>query len=166
MSGAALFYRKLISLIFSAALLAWANAAQAQGRLSPTVEVIDGCTVLTAQMAFDVSGGAGTGPVDTSTQIQVECTRLALFRIDMDYGSNAAGTQRRMRNASGDFIPYEIYRNAARTLPWGSGWGNAPWGIAWGLGAGSVTAYGRIDTVPGGLSPGVYEDVVTISITF
>ena len=72
----------------------------------------------------------------------------------------------RMRNPAGDFIPYQIYRNAARSQVWGSGWGNAPWGIAFGLGRDSVTAYGRINTVPNGLSPGTYEDTVTVSITF
>lgn len=152
----------------SVAILVAAQSADAyaQATLAPQVEVIDGCTVLTAEMVFDVSPGAGAGPIDSSTQIEIECTRLAVFRIDMDYGSNASGAQRRMRNASGDFIPYEIYRNAARSQVWGSGWGSAPWGIAWGLGRGSMTAYGRIATVPSGLTPGTYEDTVTVSITF
>jgi len=147
-------------------LMAHSSAASAQATLTPTVEVIDGCTVLTAEMVFDVSAGAGAGPVDSSTQIDIECTRLALYRVDMDLGSNAAGTQRRMRNASGDFIPYAIYRNAARTQTWGSGWGNAPWGIAFGMGRGSLTAYGRINSVPANLTPGTYEDIVTVSINF
>lgn len=148
------------------AVIVQPTVAHAQARINPRVEVIDGCTVLTAQMAFDVSAGAGAGPIDSSTQINIECTRLAVFRVDMDLGSNASGSQRRMRSASGDYIPYAIYRNAARTQTWGSGWGNAPWGIAWGLGTGSLTAYGRIDQVPAGLSPGLYEDIVTISISF
>lgn len=148
------------------AALALPSAAHAQARVNPSIEVIDGCTVLTAQMAFDVSAGAGAGPIDSSAQIDIQCTRLAVFRVDMDLGSNASGSQRRMRNAAGDFIPYEIFRNAARTQRWASGWGIAPWGIAWGLGTGSLTAYGRINTVPTGLSPGHYEDVVTVSISF
>ena len=150
----------------SAVLVAAPSGLRAQATPSPTVEIIDGCTVLTAEMVFDVSAGPDSGPIDSSTQIEIECTRLALFRVDLDTGSNASGTQRRMRNPSGDFLPYEIYRNAARTQVWGSGWGNAPWGIAWGLGRGSMTAYGRIASLPANLSAGTYEDVVTISITF
>ncbi len=154
------------SLLSAFAAVCLPAVAHAQATLTPTVEVIDGCTVLTAEMAFDISAGAGAGPVDSTTQIDIECTRLALFRVDMDRGSNANGTQRRMRNGSGDFIPYGIFRNTARTQTWGSGSGNAPLGIAWGRGRGSMTAYGRIASVPANLSPGVYEDVVTVSITF
>lgn len=165
-SGSTVRFIHLPKMLFAIAAFGASSQAYAQATLSPNVEVIDGCTVLTAEMTFDVSAGAGAGPIDSATQIQIECTRLAIFRVDMDLGSNANGTQRRMRNPAGDFIPYQIYRNAARSQVWGSGWGNAPWGIAFGLGRDSVTAYGRINTVPNGLSPGTYEDTVTVSITF
>ncbi|MBX7482978.1 Csu type fimbrial protein [Qipengyuania qiaonensis] len=158
--------RELLLTSVAAFAFTGSSSASAQATLTPTVEVIDGCTVLTAEMFFDVSAGAGAGPIDSSARIDIECTRLAIYRVDMNLGSNAAGTQRRMRNPSGDVIPYGIYRNAARTQTWGSGWGSAPWGLALGLGRASLTAYGRINSVPANLSPGVYEDIVTVSITF
>jgi len=86
------------------------------------------CTATTSALAFPA---AGPSQVDSAATITITCntfglTALATVRVRMclhlDGGSLAPTqtTPRRMRNGFGDPLDFQIYRDPARALIWGS----------------------------------------------
>lgn len=105
--------------------------------------------------------------VDATSQITVRCPQGTSWNLSLGNGSHASGTVRRMRNASGNFVRYELYRNPGRTQRWGTALGTD---TVSGSGAGdnnpqSVILYGRVP-VQGALAGGAYADTVTITLTY
>jgi spore coat protein U-like protein len=86
--------------------------------------------------------------------------------VAIDNGQNFNG-QRRMSNGTGGFfayVPYQIYRNAARTQVWGSTAGTLVSGTTPVTGDVTLTAYGR---VPNSIVlPRDYVDTVTVTVNF
>ena len=102
---------------------------------------------------------------DQTSVITVRCPLNTSWTLGLNNGINAAGTTRRMRSGT-QYVTYELYRNAARTLRWGSTAGQ----LVTGTGAGvanpvNTTVYGRVPVqamVPGGS----YADTVTVTLTY
>ena len=119
--------------------------------------------------ATDLDFGAVSslpGNRDQISTIQLRCPAGTPWRVGLDNGSNAAGNTRRMAGPNGNYLRYELYRDAQRTQRWG---GKA---IATdnSIGAGtnamqSLTVHGR---VPAQATPaaGSYSDTVTITLVF
>src|SRR5690606_9450131 len=80
------------------------------------------CTVTTAStMAFPTPADLLATNIDQTSAIGLTCTNGASWQIGLGNGANASGTQRRMRlGATGDYVRYELYRDAARTQRWGT----------------------------------------------
>lgn len=108
-----------------------------------------------------------TSQVDVASQVVVRCPVGTSWNLGLGDGSNADGGTRRMRSSTGEFVSYEMYRNAGRTQRWGNTIGND---TVSGAGAGdsspqSITVYGRVPAQaprPGG----AYSDTVTITLTY
>jgi spore coat protein U-like protein len=123
------------------------------------------CSVTASNLGFGAIS-ALNGVVDASTTVTPVCTNGAAYHIGLDGGRSFAGdpTRRKMTKAS-QFIVYGLYRDAARSQPFGNRIGcDTVSGIGSGL-AQSIRVYGRIhpQRTP---SSGVYSDTVVVTLTF
>ncbi len=130
-----------------------------------TADVPTTCSVTANNLAFGTTGTL-TSNIDASTTMAPICTNGTLYQLGLDGGLSGATdpTQRKMTNGS-PFVLYGLYRDAARTLPFGSTIGSNTLG---GTGSGlvqSVPVYGRIapQSTP---APGTYNDTVIVTLTY
>lgn len=115
-------------------------------------------------LAFGNVPGLITANVDRTTAIGLVCTGRTAWQIGLNNGLNASGTVRRMRNAGGQFVAYELYRNSPRTLRWGNTLGSD---TLTGTGTGtaqSLTVYGRV--APQTPNVGTYSDTIVVTVTY
>lgn len=123
------------------------------------------CVVTSANLNFG-NPTALTANIDASTNIGVACSTALPYRIQLGRGLSGATnpTLRRMTKGA-EFVTYGLYRDAARTQPWG--W-TLNTNTLSGTGTGNTVAvpvYGRVpvQTTP---SPGVYNDTVVITVNY
>lgn len=123
------------------------------------------CTVAALPLMFGTVASNVT--VLAQTRVFVNCTPGTPYTVTMDNGLNFQAGNRRMSNplANGvrEYLPYEIYRNAARTQRWGS---SPATGVSGTTGAAQVilTAYGR--ALGRRVAAGAYTDTVVVTLTF
>ena len=140
-----------------------ANAATDTANLNVKVTINATCDIHSVSPA-DVDFGtvlSSATNVDTAGSLSVNCTQGTGYSIGLDNGQNYSGSRRMIKGT--DFVAYELYRDNARTLPWGNIAGSS---LA-GTGSGAVQVipvYGRI---PSANSPaGNYADVVVATVTY
>ena len=134
-----------------------------------TVNVIAECTVSSGTVNFGaydpVSANAST-PNDSTGTVNVYCTTGTLATVSLDLGTHASGSTRRTLGSTGDFLTYELYRDAARTVVWNAVNTNS------GTSTSRLTpinggfiAYGRI---PAGqdVRIGSYGDTVLVTVNY
>lgn len=149
----------------AAALVALPSGVSAKNTMTITAQVQRTCNFGVLPMMF------GTVSIlfptaTTQTPIQIDCTPDTAFTVALDNGQNYNG-QRRMARVGGGFgafLPYEIYRDAARTQRWGATPATTVSGVAPANGKVTLYAYGRVAGWFAAASP--YQDTVTITITF
>ncbi|MEI8144457.1 MAG: spore coat protein U domain-containing protein [Alphaproteobacteria bacterium] len=133
--------------------------------LSVFAAVIPRCTVSATNLDFGATGQL-TSSRDATNRLSVVCTSGAPYSIGLD-GGLAASTDptRRSMSKGSETIFYGLYRNAGRTLPWGSNAGIDTMGASGTGGTQSFTVFGRVptQTTP---SPGVYSDTVIVTVTY
>lgn len=104
---------RILSAAVAAALALPFGAAQAAtagpANFNVTATVANFCTVSAANVAFG-SVNAGAAATNTSSSVTLTCNKGAtVSSVALNSGSNASGTQKRMRDAvSGDFLNYAI----------------------------------------------------------
>lgn len=120
------------------------------------------------QAATELDFGAGPGLItanrDQTSTITLTCTGRTAWNMTLSNGQNPVGTQfRRMRrDATGDYVNYQLYRDPQRAQPW-SGTNNVT-----GTGTGTAqtaTVYGRVfggQAVPAGQ----YRDTITVTVSY
>ena len=151
-------------------LPAGADPAFAQSSASATmavsIEVTPNCTVAAEPMAFGAVS-AGDAPLSAATAaIEVTCGPDVAFTIQLDDGQNASdGTRRALDLASGQYIGYDIFADAAHTLRWGSLAAESVAGVTTATGTELFTAYGGIGSETQ-IAPGLYADLVTVTTNF
>lgn len=123
------------------------------------------CSVSATNLIFP-SQSVINALVDAQSNIFVTCTTSAPYWIGLDGGTTAATnpTLRKM-SLGGQTITYGLYRDAARSLPWGATQGT---NTASGTGSAISTTfpvYGRIpvQTTP---APGTYQDTVVVTVNY
>jgi spore coat protein U-like protein len=115
------------------------------------VDVLPGAAVdATATFTVSCSGGGGNGQ------------RLC---ISMGSGANVSGSQRVMIGPGGALLKYELYEDAARTIPWGS-WqtGFNSSGVQRDVSQNTttnITVYTRVLATQQTLAPGAYSTTFT-----
>lgn len=123
-------------------------------------------TTAATDVDFGTVSSAATN-VDAAGQLNVTCTPLAAYTIGLDNGQNGASvSDRKMKDAGTNLIPYQLYRAAARGAGdvWGSTVGTDVYA---GTGTGAAQAIPVYGRVPGANVPaGNYNDVVTATITY
>lgn len=156
------------------------EAGSAQSSIQVTATVEPACTVLTnssLQFGDYTASNLVGSDVDSTVTLQTTCTAGASFFLELDDGMFAltngcpATPSRRMTNmlpdSSGyvgtDWLPYNIYLDAAHTIPVGCNASNKVFFS--GFGSTSISLYGQI---PAGaqVTPAPYRDYVVATITF
>ena len=122
------------------------------------------CTVSAGTLGFGAYSGTA---VNATASIGVNCTNGAGYQVAMSGGSYHSGTTRQMAGPSSGRLAYQLFRDSARSLPWGDGsalLGQRQGGTGSGA-AQSVTVYGRI---PAGQTPaaGSYTDSVVVTVEY
>lgn len=121
------------------------------------------CTVSADTVSFGARGILNSN-IDALGAVRVTCTQNLPYNIALNGGmSNTPPTQRKMTMGN-QAVVYGLYRNAARTMPWGDNPGQSVPGTGTGLEQ-TIPVYGRVaaQTTP---LPGMYKDTVVVTITY
>lgn len=123
------------------------------------------CTVSNATLDFGARPVLSAN-VDASTNLSISCSRTLPYSVALDGGlTGATNPSQRAMTRAGEQVYYGLYRNSARTQPWGATT-NVDTYSATGTGlAQSLPVYGRVppQTTP---SPGTYTDTVVVTLTY
>ena len=165
--------RRHLVRITAATAMAWcltAGVATAQSLASATmavsIEITPNCTVATAPLAFRSATAAAAPSHAATASIEVACGPDVAFTVQLDDGQNAhAGSRRALDPATGQYVGYEIYADAAHTRRWGSLEPQSVASVTALDGKERLTAYGLIgnDTE---VAAGRYGDLVTVTTNF
>ena len=164
--------------LIAAAFAGTVAAAQAQTNYSGTIEssinLVAGCAVNGTTVANGFSFGSlsfgthateftnATAQVGGATGISVQCTTgvTATYTIGSSLHAGVNGMNRSMRFGAGptySYVGYNLYSDAAYSQPYLT----TPIAVP----AQPITIYGRaIGT--GGLSAGLYQDTIAVTLTF
>ncbi|OWK20910.1 spore coat protein U [Mesorhizobium amorphae CCBAU 01583] len=144
-----------------------ALAAVATGNMTVRITITAECKVQTASDLDFGSKGVIDTNVDQTSTIGVQCTSGQTYNVGLDAGAGAGATValRKMTGPGAATVNYTLYRDTARTQPWGVTIGTD---TVTGTGNGDVqnlTVYGR---VPPQATPaaGAYTDTVAITVTY
>ncbi len=141
------------------------NAKYASPDFTVRANVVPNCLVNATDIDFGDAGVLSTN-VDATGSITVRCNAGVSYQIALDGGTSGATdpTARRMTNGS-HAVRYGIYRDAARTQPWGSTLGvDTVAATATGLDQ-VYTTYGRVPPQPTP-PPGTYTDTIVVTVTY
>ena len=151
-------------------LTAGAGPAFAQTSASATmavsIEVTPNCTVAAQPLAFGAVAAADAPLSAATAAIEVACGPGVPFTIQLDNGLYASdGTRRALDPASGQYIGYDIFADAAHTLRWGSLAAESVAGVTAANGIEHLVAYGGIASATQ-VASGHFSDLVTVTTNF
>ena len=159
--------RILRVIVLSAGLLSAAPLCFAQVTVPFTVSatVVRGCIIAATNLAFGSYPAVAAGPTLLATStIQITCELGDTYTIGLDDGVNRAGSQRRMArtNPPVNYLNYNVFKDAARTLPWGDNGATRVNAVGTGTPQ-SHTVFGQL---PGAqvVPAGAYVDTVTVTV--
>jgi spore coat protein U-like protein len=123
------------------------------------------CSVSTTPLNFGSVSQIASN-IDATNSLAVTCTKGAAYQVSLSGGqSNAADPTKRKMSYNNASVTYGLYRNSARTLPWGD---DICKNTLPGTGTGSPqssTIYGRVPRQPTP-APGIYTDTVVVTVTY
>ena len=141
------------------------GAKNASTSSSATATVVSSCNVSATNINFG-SIGVLTGNTDSTGTLSIQCNSTLPYTVSLNGGLSGAAdpTQRKMTFSGANTI-YGLYRDSARSLPWGATVGT---NTASGTGNGAsqnLTVYGRIaaQTTP---KPGTYTDTIVVTVAY
>ena len=152
-----------LAVLAAASACAPASAGTVTGTMAVSLPVEEACNLDVRPLSFGTLGSGATR-ADADTSLGVACTPETAFTVSMDDGQHRADGRRRMATASGEYISYDLYSDAARTRRWGASLTEAVGGQVAGGSAVTLPIYGRIETAAAGA--GAYSDVVTVTVSF
>lgn len=133
-----------------------------------TATVASDCNISATPLDFG-SIGLLSGNHDATSTLSVQCTLNAPYKVSLNAGtgSGASVSARRMTLSGGaPTVNYQLFSDAARTIPWGDGTGGTSTVGRTGTGtAQTITVYGRVPQQPTPRA-GAYADTVTATITY
>jgi len=126
---------------------------------------IAACFVTATNVDFGVAGLLAAN-VDATGTVSVTCNGGTSYAVGLDGGLSGAvdPTQRKMTLGAGQ-VTYGLYRDAARSLGWGSTIGTDTISGTGNGAAMNYTVYGRVapQTTP---PPGTYTDTIVVTVTY
>ena len=159
--------RLLLLCAAAVAIPGWAATATTTMTVSGTV--VPACTISAAPMSFGTTiPNPIPANIDVTSTLTATCSTGTPYTVALDAGTTAGGTivARRMAGPGGSTMNYGLFTSTARTATWGDG--TAGTSTVAGTGSGgaqALTVFGRVppQTVS---SSGVYNDTITVTITF
>lgn len=147
-----------------AAAPAIASAKSLSGTMTARANVDASCRLVTEWLSFGTVKGF-TGIVDATANIRLICGPGIAYTVAIDNGLHFNG-QRRMFNGTParSYVPYQLYRNSARTQVWGATAGSVASGTTPSSGLVTLIVYGRVPDTKVLARP--YVDTVTITVNF
>lgn len=123
------------------------------------------CLVATQNIDFG-SKGVLDANVDATGLVTVTCTPSTAYTVSLNGGTTGGTPTNRKMSKGAERVTYGLYKDNARTQPWGDA--GTPGSTVAGTGTGAaqpLTVYGRVlpQTTP---SAGVYTDTVVVTITY
>lgn len=140
--------------------------AQSSATFTVTATVLPSCTVVGGgTLAFGIVTPGNQS--DGSVSVTAICTVGTPYTLSQDAGTGSGATMTQRRMSSGaDILPYGLYRDAARTQPWGDGTAGSSTVGSTGTGlAQAFTVYGRVPS-SATTTVGVYADTITVTATY
>ena len=140
------------------------SASTTSSSFTATVTVLPSCTVATTNLNFGTVGLLLSN-IDGTSTVNVTCSSSAPYTVSLSDGNTGTSpTNRKMVNGANN-VTYGLYRDAGRSLPWGSTIGTDTLS---GTGTGAAqphTVYGRVpaQTTP---PPAIYSDNVIVTVTY
>ncbi len=155
----------LAALITCMIIPSFAKAATATGSFQVQINIQANCIVASASDLNFGNAGVLSANIDSTSTISVQCTTTTPYTIGFNQGVNGGSVTTRQMAGAGGLINYALFRDAGRTLNWGSTAGSDT--LA-GVGNGAVqnyTVYGRVpaQTTP---APALYTDTITVTVTY
>lgn len=137
-----------------------------------TANVAKSCLVTADPLNFgSIDGLPGMGNRDQTSTINVTCAASTVYKVGLSPSNGStvgAGVMAPTGGVPGntDTVPYRLYRDANRSLPWGSvvdtntvtATGNGT--------AQALTVYGRVLGSSVNVRPDSYRDTVTVTVTY
>lgn len=134
--------------------------------MAVSAEVVTGCTVTANPMRFGSLFGV-TGSARMSAAIHLRCSPNTAYGVEMDYGQNRQGNNRRMHNPVGNrYLRYRIFADAAYSQQWDDRPRRQVSGNTGPTGMATLTAYGEIPSVTNLAASGTYSDTVVVTVQF
>ena len=155
-----------MALVSAAGLSPCVDLAPANISLPVNANLISACRISAQPLNFGIHPSNFTSSIASTTTIASSCTKGTPYQIGLNNGLHAAGNQRRMKADDGQFINYELYKDASRSQRWGSTLNTAETlaGVATGV-TQNASVYGAV--VPqAGLRAADYKDTITVTITY
>jgi spore coat protein U-like protein len=139
---------------------------------SATATIISNCNISTTALNFG-SASLLSGNVDATGTVNVQCSNTLPYSIGLNNGSNASGSQRRMKQGATNYVNYNLYTDSGRTSAWTTTTsatsctgGTSTCVTNTGTGVSQpITVYGRVPSQSSAL-PGSYSDTVLVTVTF
>lgn len=143
------------------------SAGTKSGTMKTTVTVDPSCRMTVSGLSFG-NANLFSGVVDATTTINLTCGPAVNYSVAIDNGQYYNG-QRRMYGGPGflgfgEYVTYQLYRNAGRTQAWGATAGTMATGTTPANGKVALTVYGRVPNSVVFARP--YEDTVTVTVNF
>ena len=160
----------LSSLVVGAALSATPVMAQTfssnqTGQFNVKMQIQGQCILQTASDLNFGSTGIINANIDQSSTLVVQCTNGTPYNVALNYGANGTSAATRAMTAGGtDQVKYALFRDVARTIPWG----NTATDAYSDTGKGStvqIPVYGRVPA-QNAVAPGNYSDTITVTVNY
>ena len=141
------------------------GGSTASSSSSATATVLGACYVSATNINFGTVGVLASSTDGTGT-VTVQCSPALPYTVSLNGGnSGATNPTLRKMSFSGSTVTYGLYRDSARSQPWGDTVGS---NAAAGTGTGSpqnLTVYGRVpaQTTP---APGTYSDTIVVTVAY
>lgn len=145
------------------------ESAVVTGQLQVTASVVPNCRLNAAALSFgayDPLQRNATVPLTATTDLTLLCTRNTPATVSLDFGVNGTGGQERALGLAEERLRYQLFRDPARTMLWGTGGDAVSVGAATGV-ASPMTfpVYGSIFPAQE-VSSGAYSDIITARVDF
>lgn len=160
MAGLRLAKALLAAIVAAQPLIASADSLDAT--IDTRVTVQSGCRLTTEPLAFGIVN-INSVQVDATTPVRLRCGPGIPFSVAIDNGRHFNGMRRMFAGNGNLYVPYQIYRDPARTLVWSTGI-NQVVGVTPPGGEVVLTAYGRVPDTRRPARP--YVDQVTVTVNF
>jgi spore coat protein U-like protein len=130
-----------------------------------TGTVISACNATATNLTFP-STSFFTANIDGTSAVNVTCTNTTPYHVRLSGGNDAATdpTQRKMTLGTNK-ITYGLYRDLARTLPWGSTDTVNTLSSTGTASSVNHTVYGRVPPQTS-KPPGTYTDTIVVTVSF